>query len=73
MNCIECSANVRNYLTSNTKQHTFKLVNRLNGPMAFRSGQNYMNFANILKLYTEHIKSLDMKSNRANSSSNLKK
>ena len=41
--------------------------------MAFRSGQNYMNFANILKLYTEHIKSLDMKSNRANSSSNLKK
>ena len=33
MNCIaEYSANVHNYLTLNTKQHTFKLVKRLNGP-----------------------------------------
>ena len=41
--------------------------------MAFRFGQNCMNFVNILKLYTEHIKSFDMKSNRANSSLNFKK
>ena len=40
--------------------------------MAFPSGENYMNFTNILKSSTEYIKSFDIKSNHTNLNSNLK-